>query len=40
MNLNDSLVAIISRRSDMNTFFLKIIEGIDSRKGKIEYIHS
>lgn len=39
MHLNDSTVKMVNRRSDMNGFFLKLIEEMDARKGEVEYVH-
>jgi cephalosporin hydroxylase len=39
MSLNDASVQMVNRRSDMDTFFQKIIKDLDYRRGDIEYIH-
>ena len=39
MDLNDSSVKMVNKRSDMNNFFLNLIKELDYKKGEVEYLH-
>jgi hypothetical protein len=39
MNLNDSSVQMVNKRSDMNDLFFNLIKELDYRRGEVEYVH-